>query len=555
MINKTCALIIRLFAIILFASAQAFAQENIGFEKGNFDNWDFGVGSIAVSGDMTIYDSFAVPGSFTMLENDKSGRKDEYGKFSVFSPNGGKYSVMLGNTVFGNGVQQMSYRFTVPPSGINSIIFDYAVVLVSPGHEPKQQPRFTVKIYNVTDEKYINCPSFDFAFLTNLPGFKFANDSVVVKDWASASINLKGLNNKDIRLEFTVNHCPFKHHFGYAYIDVHEDIGEPIKGNYYCPEQAAITLSAPPGFASYSWYTSDFKTLLHTGQNLTIPPPPNLTQLAVTVTPYNGVGCPDTLYTTVHASNSEYKFVAKQEIIGCPGSAVDLTQASVTAGSSPGLKFEYLTEAFELLSSPYDITQSGLYYIRATNAGGCSNLLPVKITFGLPELNIINPPTAVYPETVDLSKSFTPEQGVAYGYYIDAGTTIPLANFKALDRSGTYFIKAESAEGCVNVQPVTVTVQPPKPFTLTVPNTFTPNGDGINDQFRIALEGYISFNGLKVYNRNGGLMFRTTNSTQFWDGTYNGHQAPAGTYYWVFEGFDEYYHKKVNESSFITLLR
>lgn len=555
MFSTKGVLIIYLIAVTIFLSSLSFAQENIGFEKGNFDNWDFAIGKLEADGSVTAYNAFADPNSFKMLMKDQSGLKDDYGGFSIFSPNGGKYSVKLGNTLYGNRAQQMSYKLKVPQTGSSSIIFNYAVVLVSPGHEPNQQPRFTVKIYNVTDDKYLACPSFDFISSANLPGFKLVSDSVFVKPWSSATINLTGLNNKEIRIEFTVNHCFFGQHFGYAYIDVNENIGAAIEGNNYCTNQPAITLSAPPGFASYSWSTADFKTPIGTGQYLSIPPPPDQTKLAVLVTPFNGLGCADTLYTTVHDINAEFKFVAKGTIAGCPGTAIDLTKASVTAGSSPGLKFDYLTDAFEYLPSPDHITQAGLYYIRATNPGGCSNLLPVTITFGLPELAISNPAVVTFPATVDLSRSFTPQASVTYGYYTNEAATIPVSDYVSVQTSGTYFIKAESAEGCVNIQPVVVTVQPPAPFTITAPNTFTPNGDGINDYFATTSTGYVLFNGLSIYNRNGTLIFHTTNKTQTWDGRIKGQQASTGTYYWVFEGYDNYHHKKISESSFITLIR
>ena len=541
--------------MLVFATGPLFAQANIGFENGTFDNWEFAVGRIETNGDVFTNPTIAVPGNFAILKNDQSDTKDDYGNFSVFSPNGSKYSVKLGNSLYGNSVQQMSYTLTVPPSGSNSIIFDYAVVLVNPGHDPNQQPRFTVKIYNITDAKYLECPAFDFISSSNLPGFKFNSDGVFYKDWSSATINLTGLNNKKVRLEFTVNHCPFGEHFGYAYIDVNENISAPVTGNSYCTNQTAITLSAPPGFASYTWFSSDFKTTLGTGQHLAIPPPPNLTKLAVKVTPYNGLGCTDTLYTVVNGIDGDFKFIAKPSIIGCPGRAVDLTQNNVIAGSNTGLTFDYLTDAFQPLASPSQITNAGVYYIRATNAGGCSNVLPVTVSFGLPQLAVTNPPAVIYPATVDLSEYYVPQPNVQYSYYKDELTTLPLENFKNVPTSGKYYIKAETSSGCANVQPINVTVLPPQPFSIIAPNAFTPNDDGINDRFSISLDGYITFNSLQIYNRNGTPILQTTNSGQYWDGKYHGSPLPAGTYYWVFEGFDNYYRKKIKKSSFITLIR
>ncbi|RYE27674.1 MAG: gliding motility-associated C-terminal domain-containing protein [Sphingobacteriaceae bacterium] len=160
-----------------------------------------------------------------------------------------------------------------------------------------------------------------------------------------------------------------------------------------------------------------------------------------------------------------------------------------------------------------------------------------------------------YPATVDLSKYFTAQQGVLYTYYRDERTTIPVANFTAVQTGGKYYVKAETISGCINVQPVIVTILPPEPFFITAPNTFTPNNDGINDHFIILLNGQISFRNLHIYNRNGALIFDTVNTMKFWDGTFNGRPVSTGTYYWVFEGYENYDHKKVVRSSYVTLIR
>ncbi|RYU91412.1 gliding motility-associated C-terminal domain-containing protein [Mucilaginibacter terrigena] len=546
---------ILLFILLTFAGLPSFGQVNIDFEKGNFDNWEFAIGKIDTLGTVSLRPSYAIPGSFTILKNDGLEIKDEFGDFPRFSPNGSKYSVKLGNTAVGNDVQQMSYTMTVPPSGSNSIIFDYAVVLVNPGHNASQQPRFTVKIYNITDNNYLECPSFDFISSSDLPGFKYNSDGVFYKDWSSATINLTGLNNKKIRLEFTVNHCSFGEHFGYAYFDISENIGAPVSGNIFCDNQMGITLSAPPGFATYTWYSADMLSTLGTGRILTLPLPATNTNIAVKVTPFNGLGCTDILYTTLNGINGEFKFVAKQELVGCPGSAADLTAAEITQGSSPGLTFQYLTESFEPLPLPAQITRAGIYYIRATNAGGCSNLLPVKLSFNQPALVTANPLPVTYPATINLTTYFTPKQDLIYSYYQDAIATMPLNNYTAVTTSGIYYIKAETASGCQNIQPVTVTILPPPPYSVTAPNLFSPNNDGINDTFHISLSGYITFSSLRIYNRNGKQVMQTMDPGLYWDGKHNGQPLPTGTYYWIMEGVDDYYHNKVTRSSFITLLK
>lgn len=69
--------------------------------------------------------------------------------------------------------------------------------------------------------------------------------------------------------------------------------------------------------------------------------------------------------------------------------------------------------------------------------------------------------------------------------------------------------------------------------TVTVINTFTPNGDGINDMWNIPeLVNYPNCL-MSIYNRYGTLVFQSKGYTKAWDGSYNGKQLPFATYYYV----------------------
>jgi gliding motility-associated-like protein len=75
---------------------------------------------------------------------------------------------------------------------------------------------------------------------------------------------------------------------------------------------------------------------------------------------------------------------------------------------------------------------------------------------------------------------------------------------------------------------------------ITVPNAFSPNGDGINDSWDIqALESYPEST-TKVFNRYGQLVFQTTGYNRPWNGTYNGKPLPFGTYYYIIDRKNEF---------------
>ncbi len=93
----------------------------------------------------------------------------------------------------------------------------------------------------------------------------------------------------------------------------------------------------------------------------------------------------------------------------------------------------------------------------------------------------------------------------------------------------TYTLKVTSGDGCVANDAVFVKVLK-KP---RVPNAFSPNGDGINDNWVIEyLESYPGAT-VEVFNRYGQMVYRSVGYGKPWDGRYNGVPLPVATYYWI----------------------
>ena len=66
-----------------------------------------------------------------------------------------------------------------------------------------------------------------------------------------------------------------------------------------------------------------------------------------------------------------------------------------------------------------------------------------------------------------------------------------------------------------------------------LPNSFSPNGDGINDELQLLTDCELQFFEMEVYDRWGSLLFSTTDVAQSWDGQYRGELLEAGVYLWV----------------------
>ena len=68
---------------------------------------------------------------------------------------------------------------------------------------------------------------------------------------------------------------------------------------------------------------------------------------------------------------------------------------------------------------------------------------------------------------------------------------------------------------------------------IIVPNTFTPNGDRINDTWNIEHLDFYTNCTVQIYTRSGQLVYSSIGYGIPWDGTYKGHQLPTGTYYYI----------------------
>lgn len=85
-----------------------------------------------------------------------------------------------------------------------------------------------------------------------------------------------------------------------------------------------------------------------------------------------------------------------------------------------------------------------------------------------------------------------------------------------------------------------------------IPNVFSPNADGLNDEFTIPSSGTAWFD-IRIYSRSGGLIYKTESSIIRWDGKNDkGTDMPEGIYYYVIEDLSRQYQ---NVKGFVYLFR
>ncbi len=88
---------------------------------------------------------------------------------------------------------------------------------------------------------------------------------------------------------------------------------------------------------------------------------------------------------------------------------------------------------------------------------------------------------------------------------------------------------------------------------IFIPNTFTPNGDGINDVFNVKITSLKTYH-ISIFNRLGSKLFDGYDLANAWAGTYQGHPVPIGTYYYVIDAVS-LNDDNLKESGFVTVLR
>ena len=197
-------------------------------------------------------------------------------------------------------------------------------------------------------------------------------------------------------------------------------------------------------------------------------------------------------------------------------------------------------------------TTPGTYNItlRVTNIAGC-----VEDTISLDHVVINAIPSAnfsyspINPTTFDTEitfenlssgntfNSWTFEEGTPINSS-EGNPTIVFPN----DEPGRYAVQltVTSAEGCVD-STSGIFVQIDGVYLLYVPNAFTPNGDGINDEFiplgnDVELTDYT----FDIFNRWGELLFQTNTLSSGWNGTFKGKEVPNGSYVWKIRAKEKY---------------
>ena len=175
-------------------------------------------------------------------------------------------------------------------------------------------------------------------------------------------------------------------------------------------------------------------------------------------------------------------------------------------------------------------TSTTTYTLTATD-GTCSNTSTVTVT-------VLPPPvvTAQSPITIHRGESATLNvSGLTSNFLWTPNSTLTNDNTASPTATPTitttYTVTGRDANGCIGFDTITVDVIDDS--ILIFYNTFTPNGDGINDTWYIGNIDLFPNNEVVVYNRYGKMVYRANGYLNQWDGTSLGANVPDATYYYI----------------------
>lgn len=272
---------------------------------------------------------------------------------------------------------------------------------------------------------------------------------------------------------------------------------------------------------------------------------PAVTTYTVTLIVTNSAGCIDTFNMPVLINaNPDAAFTA-DTLAGCPAHCVNfLDQSTISTGSVNGWTWNFGDNSpvdnqqnpshCYLLTGTYSVT------LTVTSNNGCVNTqtMPNYITvFPNPVANFTaNPFIAPFTNPTINFTDLSPgnPQVIAWQWDFGSGQYSTSQNPSNMyNGAGTYIVTltVTDGNGCVDTAQSFVTITE----GILVPNVFTPNGDGINDEFTLPNSGMSEYH-IQIFDRWGVMVFESEDSQFHWNGYANngdGKLCTSGTYYFV----------------------
>ncbi len=300
-----------------------------------------------------------------------------------------------------------------------------------------------------------------------------------------------------------------------------------------CNGQATVIPAGGTGSFTFSWSPNGGTTALASGLCAGI--------YTITVTDQNGCTRSDTAIVAQPAAPPPVSFNV-DDTVGCGTVCVQFTNTSPTAVSS---NWNFGDNNTSNQMNPQHCYSPGIYNVTLTitDGAGCTNSVtsPAMVTvYSNPIANFtLGPqPTTILDPEICFSDHSTNDVITWYWNFDDPndlnGSNQPNPCHTYSD-TGTYCASliVHNVHGCWATLTNCLKIQPY--YTLYVPNAFTPDGDGLNDEF-LPVGSTVDETTFKmdIFDRWGKIIFSTSKWGHGWDGHANGGPLPVqiGVYVW-----------------------
>ena len=191
------------------------------------------------------------------------------------------------------------------------------------------------------------------------------------------------------------------------------------------------------------------------------------------------------------------------------------------------------------------VTTAGTYSIVHKTAKGCDSIVYYHVQFSQPPVVSLGNNTCF-----NGADSVVLKTAPGYETYKWSGSNVNAPTL-TVRSTGNYWVSVTN--GC-GTKTDTVTVFDKCEFDIYIPTAFTPNGDRMNDIFKIPLQNKNKLVKMMIFNRYGQLIFETSDPQKGWDGTVNNKPQDAGTYVYtlVMETLNG---KRVTKNGTVALIR
>ena len=251
--------------------------------------------------------------------------------------------------------------------------------------------------------------------------------------------------------------------------------------------------------------------------------------------------CTDIATVVIHNGNM---LNLGDDAVLCEGESLTLTATG----------FEAYTWQDGSTSENYIVDESGTYSVNVIDSFGCSFNDAVIVTVNdAPSAGFsANPQPTTINDTEITFTSTSAAAPLSYTWSFEDGTPEasaeenPVVNFPPIPGNYGISLIVENINGCADSLTSFILIE--SDGTITLPNIFTPNGDGDNDSF-VPFEAFPGKWNLTIFNRWGTEVFTTSNLSKGW----NGEESPAGTYYWILKPRDG--QQGESKSGYVMLLR